>query len=266
MLITSRTNPLITEVASLKEKKYRERSGRFLFEGKKLFDEAVSRGTELTYVFAVEKTAEYCASRMTSGELFTVSDSVFEKLSTEKAPEGIICVAKYIDKFHIMNKIYNMEEFSGSKRRIILLSSLRDPGNVGTVIRSASAFGCDEIIMSADCADIYNPKTVRASMGTLFSQRISVVNSLSDTVKAMNAGGYTTLAAVLDDKSLPLDGLDISSRTAFIVGNEGHGIDREVINHASGTVYIPMAKGVESLNAAIAASVFMWQSMTRSKE
>jgi tRNA G18 (ribose-2'-O)-methylase SpoU len=150
---------------------------------------------------------------------------------------------------------------SDENKRTLLLSSLRDPGNLGTVIRSAKAFGCDEIIMSSDCADIYNPKTVRAAMGTLFKQRLSIVQSLSETVRAMTEGGYKVYAAVLDDKALPLNKLDIGKKTAFIIGNEGHGIDYDVINAAGNTVYIPMAEGVESLNAAAAAAVFMWQSI-----
>ena len=113
--------------------------------------------------------------------------------------------------------------------------------------------------MSSDCADIYNPKTVRAAMGTLFSQKVSYVDDLASTVREMNAGGYTTLAAVLDDKAKALNDVKIERKTAFIIGNEGHGIAPDVIESASGTVYIPMETGVESLNAAIAASVFMWQ-------
>ena len=259
MLITSRSNPLIIETASLKEKKYREKNGLFIFEGKKLFDEAVKRGVNIERVFVTEKATKYCENSAFNGEIITVSESVYEKLSSEKSPEGIICVAKYIDKSHNMNKIYNKEEFEQGEKRIIILSSLRDPGNLGTVIRTAAAFGVDEMILSSDCADIYNPKTVRAAMGTLFSQSISYVQDLPETVKVMNGAGYTTLAAVLDEKALPLNELSIGRKTAFIIGNEGHGIDPEVVKSASGTVYIPMEAGVESLNAAIAASVFMWQ-------
>ena len=259
MLITSRSNPLIIETASLKEKKYRQKSSLFVFEGVKLFDEAVKRGVDIVRVFATERMTEYCKNSPFEGEIITVSDSVYEKLSNEKSPEGIICAAKYIDKSHNMNKIYTKEEFAGSEKRVIILSSLRDPGNLGTIIRSASAFGVDEIILSSDCADIYNPKTVRAAMGTLFSQCISYVDDLSETVRTMNEGGYTTLAAVLDDKARPLNDIEIGKKTALIIGNEGHGIAPDVIESASGTVYIPMEAGVESLNAAIAASVFMWQ-------
>lgn len=260
MLITSRTNPTVVATAALKEKKYRDRESLFLLEGVKLFREAVSAGVEIERVFATSAMLSTVTELLPHGEIFEVSDSVFEKLSTEKSPQGVICVAKYLDKIHNINKIYNKKDFLHSDRRILLLSSLRDPGNLGTVIRSAKAFGCDEILLSADCADLYNPKTVRAAMGTLFSQSITVVPDLAEAVAAMCEGGYRVYAAVLDEKAERLDRMTIDRKTAFIVGNEGHGIAPDVIEAAGRTVYIPMAEGVESLNAAMAATVFLWQS------
>ena len=265
MTITSRSNPLITEVCSYKNKKNRDEDGVFVFEGIKLFYEALKNGVEIRHIFATEKMLSRCSALADKERIITVSDSVYEKMSQEKSPEGVICVAKRIDKIHNINKIYNIEEISSSNERKLLLSSLRDPGNLGTVIRTCRAFGCGEIIMSCDCADIYNSKTVRASMGTLFSQKISIVQDLAQTVKDMKAGGYNVCAAVLDSTSCALNEMKIDSKTAFIVGNEGHGIAPDVIEAASGKVYIPMADGVESLNAAVAATVFMWQSMLSEK-
>lgn len=261
MLISSRSNPAVVAAAALKDKKYRERERTFLIEGVKLFSEAVRSGVTLEKIFVTEKHLSYAKNLAPDADIIEVTDSVIEKISSEKSPEGIICVAKYIDKIHNINKIYNMEEFSGSNRRVLILSSLRDPGNLGTVIRSASAFGVEEIIMSSDCADIYNSKTVRGSMGTLFRQRLTVVPDLSSTVKTMKDGGYKVCAAVLDHKAERLDKMKIDKKTAFIIGNEGHGIAPDVIEAAGNTVYIPMAEGVESLNASAAAAVFMWQSM-----
>jgi TrmH family RNA methyltransferase len=261
MLITSRTNPTVVAAAALKEKKYRDESRAFLVEGVKLFREAVAAGLVMERVFATEKMTSLCRDILSEGEIITVSDSVLEKISTEKSPQGIICVAKYLDKIHIINKIYKEEDFRTVEKRILILSSLRDPGNLGTVIRSAAAFGCDELILSADCADLYNPKTVRAAMGTLFRQPVTVVGDLPATVRTMTAGGYRVCAAVLDDKAERLDRMTIDKRTAFVVGNEGHGIDPAVVEAAGNTVFIPMRAGVESLNAAAAAAVFLWQSM-----
>lgn len=261
MIITSRSNPAVVAAAALKEKKYRDKSHTFLLEGVKLFHEAVASGIEIEKVFVTSALRLMVTERLPQAEVIEVADTVFEKISTEKSPQGVICVAKYLDKIHIINKIYTMEEFFGSERRILLLSSLRDPGNLGTVIRSAAAFGCDELILSSDCADLYNPRTVRAAMGTLFRQKITVVPSLSEAVARMREGGYRVYAAVLDEKAERLDTMAIDRRTAFIIGNEGHGIEASVVDAAGRTAYIPMAEGVESLNAATAAAVFLWQSM-----
>ncbi len=266
MIITSRTNPMIVATAALHEKKYRDERHLFLLEGIKLFREAVSSGLEIVSVFTSEKNYPLCKEMMPDGDIITVSDSVLEKLSTEKAPQGIICVAKYIDKIHIINKIYSVEDFLSKNHRCLILSSVRDPGNLGTIVRTAAAFGIDELILSCDCTDIYNPKTIRGAMGTLFKQKISYAENLYDAVMTMKRAGYNVCAAILDKDSKRLDEMEINSKTAFIVGNEGHGIAPEIIEAASGKVYIPMEEGVESLNAAMAATVFMWQMKLSSKK
>ncbi len=259
MLITSRSNPAVVAAAALHDKKYRDEQHLFLFEGIKLFREAVLSGIDIVSVFTSEKNLPFCREMLPGKDIIQVSDSVIEKLSTEKSPQGVICVAKYIDKIHNLNKIYTMKDFISRDRRIMILSSLRDPGNLGTVIRTASAFGTDELILSADCADIYNPKTVRAAMGTLFRQRITYAANLRDAVIMMTKAGYNVCAAVLDRESERLDKMKITSKTAFVIGNEGHGISPDIIEAAGSKVYIPMEDGVESLNAAAAAAVFMWQ-------
>lgn len=258
MTITSRSNPAVIAAASLHEKKYRLQSRRFFFEGIKLLREAAASGVELVTVFSDGRCLPLCRELLPQTEILEVSDSVLCKLSTEKSPQGVICVAKYIDKIHNINKIYNMDDFSGGNRRFLLLSSLRDPGNLGTVIRTAAAFGIDELILSGDCADLYNPRTVRAAMGTLFRQRISYVPSLPDTVLLLKRAGYRVCAAVLDRDSERLDRMTVTDKTVFVIGNEGHGIDPDVVRAAGEKVYIPMREGVESLNAAAAAAVFLW--------
>lgn len=258
MKLTSRTNPIIVEAAALKEKKYRDEKRCFLAEGIKLFEEAVASGIEIEKVFVTEKNINICRN-VPEDKVYEVTDEVLEKISTEKSPQGVICVLKAIDKIHIINKIYNKVDFSDG-HTVMILSSVRDPGNIGTVIRSARALGCDELILSRDCADIYNPRTVRAAMGTLFRQRITYSEDLPKTIELMKQTGYKVYAAMLDSKAQRLDDMDIDRKTVFIVGNEGHGIDRNVAEAAGNSVYIPMVNGVESLNAATAASLFLWQS------
>ena len=184
-------------------------------------------------------------------------------ISKEKSPEGVICVAKYIDKFHKFAKINNVENISdgqGSESdRILLLESVQDPQNLGAIIRSAAAFGVDRIILSADCADVYNPKTVRASMGTLFGMRICVTDRLCEAVAHLRACGRRVLAAALDESASRLGQIELDHSDCILVGNEGHGLSREIIKACDSTVFIPMSAGVESLNAAVAASVLLWE-------
>ena len=140
-----------------------------------------------------------------------------------------------------------------------LLDGIRDPGNLGTVLRTASAFGCGTVIMSEDCADIYNPKTVRASMGAVFRQKTARVGDMEATVSELRAGGKTVLSAALDRNSVSLFDISADKSVCFIVGNEGNGIRGEIIKASSGTVIIPMEDGTESLNAAAASTILLYE-------
>ena len=258
MLITSRTNPAVSAAAALRDKKYRDEKKMFLLDGIKLLKEAAAAGLDIVSVFATEKNVGLCRQLLPGREITEVTEAVFDRLSTEKSPQGVICTANYIDKIHIINKIYNVDDFRDGGR-YLMLSSLRDPGNLGTVIRTAAAFGINGLILSPDCADIYNPKTVRASMGTLFRMPVAYAQDIVRTVSVLGDAGYSVCAAVLDRDSEPLDRMAITPKTVFVIGNEGHGIDPAIISAAHKKVYIPMEEGVESLNASAAAAVFMWQ-------
>lgn len=141
----------------------------------------------------------------------------------------------------------------------MLCESLRDPGNVGTVIRTAYAFGIDLLILSGDCADLYNAKTLRGSMGTLFSQRILRTDDLADTITLLQSKGRRVYAAALDENALQLGSFAFDKRDCAVIGNEGHGLSPRVLQVCSEKVYIPMAGDAESLNASVAASVLMWE-------
>lgn len=271
--ITSRNNSLIISSAKLKDKKYRDESGMFIYDGFKLLSEAVSSGNIPEYIFTVERACERAkkiAGEVCGDRIIMVSDSVFEKLSTEKSPEGVISVGKYIDKLHYLYKIYSEKNEEADKNnfgRCFFVSSVRDPGNIGTIIRSAAAFGVDTLFLSSDCADIYNSRAVRASMGALFRQKIVCCEDIAKAIKDIRSEkyAYTVYAATLKDDSSSLDRLTLDpDHTAFVVGNEGHGLGEEIISACTGSVIIPMAPRTESLNAAIAASVLMWESYRRS--
>lgn len=255
--ITSRKNPLIVEIAKLKDKKHRTKSGLFFFEGRKLFLEALATGIVPVYLFVREDTALPEVALPSTTRVYEVTAEVYEKLSEEKSPQGIICVAKHLDNLHDRYIIYS-SVFSGE--RIFLVSHMQDPGNLGTVIRTANALGCDRILLSDDCADLYHPRTLRASMGALFRQRITVASDIPATIAELRRGGYQVYAAALREDAACLQALSVSARTAFLIGNEGQGLTDAEISACDGATIIPMVPGAESLNAAAAAAILLWES------
>ena len=186
-----------------------------------------------------------------------ISDSLFDKISEENAPEGVIAVAKYIDDRH--KDLAASEICVGQRERVLLLESVRDPQNVGAILRTAAAFSVDRVIMGKDCADIYSSKTLRASMGAAFALNIDRVESVSDAISALRASGRRVYAAALDERAERLGEARFSPLDCVVIGNEGHGLSEETVKACDSSVYIPMSDGVESLNAAVAASVLMWE-------
>ena len=267
-LITSRNNPKIKWAASLSNKKSRGESRAFIAEGEKLTAEALEAGLPISHIFVSEGKRQHAldligkkvdSSIYEETEIIVVSDSAFEKISTEKAPQGIISVIKYLDFFHNADIIYKEEFFLAPEERALVLCSLRDPGNLGAVIRSATAFGVDHVIVTDDSADIYNHKTVRASMGSLFRTKVTVVSDLPSFIGAARACGRRVYAAELTETARSLSDMRIDPRDVFIIGNEGHGIPTDISSLCDGSVYIPISKKTESLNAAVAAAIFMWE-------
>ena len=267
-IIKSRQNPTVKWASSLSQKKHRDEYGVFIAEGEKLTVEAAEAGLEITHVFVMESRRERVMARIEDAfgsekykntSLVVLADDVFEKISTEKAPQGVISVIKYLDFFRELDIIYKEDFFLAEGERALALSSVRDPGNLGSVIRSAVAFGVDHIILSGDSADIYNPKTVRSAMGSLYRVKVTTVNDLASFVISAKENGRRVFAAELSENAKPLGEVGATSTDVFMIGNEGHGIPAELSAITSGSVYIPISKRTESLNAAVAAAIFMWE-------
>ena len=267
LIITSKQNPRVKKVSALSDKKEREATGLFRFDGIKLLCEAIQKGIEIDSVYIRDTSFSDISARLgdvlyniDEEKIFRLSDSVFEKLSAEKSPEGIITVAKYIDK---IRKIVKIENAALPKQTecVFIAESLQDPGNLGTVIRSAAALGIDRIVISSDCADVYNPKTVRAAMGSLFYLNIDRVDKdiFCDYIRALRETGRRVFAAALDDNAVSLDTLKLRAGDCFLVGNEGHGLTSDAIAASDASVIIPMRAEVESLNAAAASVILMWE-------
>ena len=267
-IITSRNNQFVKWASSLSEKKSRKESGYFLAEGVKLTKEALEANLPVEYLIVSENKkesvigsiGEFCNSeKYEKTKFITVSEGVFEKISTEKAPQGVISVIKHLDFFRELDIIYKEEFFLKPEEKAIFLFSVRDPSNLGAVIRSSVAFGTDHVVLSEDCADIYNPKTIRSAMGSLFRVKITTVKDVASFIKAAQDNSRRVFAAELTEDAISLDQIGLKGSDVVIIGNEGHGIDPEISVLCDNSVYIPISKKTESLNASVAAAIFMWE-------
>ena len=256
-IITSKSNAGVGLATSLSEKKYRDRYGLFKTDGFKLARELLSRGIRPETVYISEKSIEKAKEL----DCETAATVLSERVSDEKSPEGIICIVKHLDNLRKIATIDNSgvcpDEWKSG--RIMLFESIRDPGNLGTVIRSAAALSVDRLIISEDCADVYNGKTVRASMGAIFGMKIDRVDSLENAVSLLKSQGRRVFAAALDRTAVGLDELKLEQNDCFIIGNEGHGLSDGVLNASTRRVFIPIEAESESLNASAAAAIILWE-------
>ncbi|MBQ7769589.1 MAG: RNA methyltransferase [Clostridia bacterium] len=240
MILTSKNNPLIKETAALKDKKGRKEQGLFLVEGRKMAIECQKSRFVVERVFVAES---YAGENPFSGEITVrVSDDVFRFLSDEKTPQGILCRVRIPDTGLL-----------APKGRCLFLDGVADPGNVGTILRTANAAGYDRVYLTNECADPFSPKSVRASMSGVFFTEIcrgdrAEILSLLD--------GFPIVIA--DMGGVDVFSFDPPKEFALVIGNEANGVSDEVKNAAAHTVKIPMRNTQESLNAAISAGIIMY--------
>ena len=235
MIIGSVSNQNFKFLNKLKMKKYRDKENSFIIESTKLVDEALASSAKVDFIFLKEGV-----SYETSYKTLVFSESLFSKISSMTSPDGIGAVIKKKDSVDI------------SSAKILLLDGINDPGNLGTMIRSAEAFGFNDVILMPGTADVYNEKTLRASMGSIF--RLNILNKTYDDIKKLKSC-YRILSA-------DMDGLDIrnykkDSKIIIAIGNEANGLSQEMREITDEFIKIPMEGEIESLNAAIAASIIM---------
>lgn len=254
--LRSRTGATVTMLSKLKDAKYREEYGLYLAEGVKLAEEALAAGMDTEMLFVSEdglQNDRILACLDAANEkripIKLASPEVFEKAATEKAPQGIIAV---------LHRRKTERTFAEPDARYFLLDTIQDPGNLGTILRSAVAFGADGLILYG-CADPTGPKTVRASMGALFRCPVQITKDLVKTVQQLQKDGHRVLAAALGENSLCAGQAELRKNDCVIIGNEGHGVSPEIIDLCDGVIRIPMQTVTESLNASVAASVLLWE-------
>lgn len=235
-MITSTNNNTIKTLIKLKQKKYRNQFGYYLIEGEHLVNEAL-KANQVECII----TTKPLKSNL---EVIEVSEEVMAKLAFTKSPSNIMAKCKIDSNNELM-----------MKKRYLILDDLQDPGNIGTLIRSALAFGIDQVILSKNCVDLYNDKLLRAMQGANF--HISCIyGDLTEIIEKLQANGVVVVGSALEN------GQDISliektEKMAFIVGNEGNGMNQNILDKCNYIGYIPI-QTIESLNVAIAGSILMY--------
>lgn len=276
-MITSAANKGIKNVMLLLSKaKERRKQKVFVAEGIKMFLEAPVSG--ISQVYLSEQLAEELETGASfdmgeekpsgkegaalSDKLYTVKQSgralveivktdIFNKMCDTKTPQGILCVVS-IPEYHLDEMLETDEGL------FLILEDIQDPGNLGTIVRSGEGAGLSGIIMSSHTVDIFNPKTIRATMGSIYRVPFIYTDDLADAVRIVKNAGVKTYAAHLAGKTA-YDMENYCGASAFLIGNEGNGLSREIADLADLYVRIPMLGEVESLNAGVAAALFMYE-------
>ena len=250
--IQSKDNLLIKDIKKLKEKKHRITSNMFLVEGFRFAEEALDSDFEVVHIFiSARGQSKYEGSCLESKlqkntKVYILSDSLFKSICDTDNPQGIIAVVK--------NKPVDIKYDYGF---YVLADKIQDPGNMGTIIRTAHAAGALGVIITKGTVDIYNEKTLRSTMGSIFKIPVIEDKDLSLTQKLKN-DGFKVVTSSLDTEKNFYD-IDLKDKVIISIGNEGNGISAEVYDISDFRIKIPMPGGAESLNVAIAASIMMYE-------
>lgn len=258
-MITSLTNAAVKRIVLLQTKeRSRREEGLFIIEGVRMFLEVPVNRLDQVYVTEefLNHMNDKTRDKLSDTGYETVTEDVMCKMSDTTSPQGVLCTVKSLN--------YEFEDIIKDGSLFVVLDGLQDPGNLGTIFRTSEAAGVDAVILSKECVSIYNPKSVRSTMGTLFRMPFIYVEDLVETMAKLHAAEVCTYAAHLKGKQ-DYDSFDFSKKTAFIIGNEGAGISDRVAEAAQKYLRIPMEGEVESLNAAVAASVLLYESHRQRK-
>ena len=248
--ITSRKNPVIGEYRRLgADRDYRRETRSCLGQGRKLLEEALAAGLALTSVMSAEPVEELDPAV----SQYYVTPELLDYVSPMKTAPELLFVCRVPDAGPVEGD------------RFLLAEDLQDPGNVGTLIRTANAFAFDGVILAGACADPFGPKAVRASMGAVFRRRVWTMSS-GEAILALKEKGVPLVAAALRADAETLGKWEFPQRLALAIGNEGHGLSSEMLEAADRVVRIPMEPGAESLNAGAAAAVLLWEVYRRREE
>ena len=264
MTVSSKDNRWVKEWRALaRDAKTRRQSGCFALEGARLCGDALASGVTISAVlYTPDAAAAY--GDIVSGlcdaaeQVVEITDALAKYMADTTHPQGIFCIVKSLDNLLSFDTINNMGCYG-------VLEDIQDPGNLGTIIRTAEALGLDGLILSAGCCDVYNPKVLRGSMGGVFRLPILIADDLVQTIAALQQRGMTAYACVVDADATAVHTVSFAAGRLCVIGNEGNGLSAAVTAACAERITIRMAGRAESLNASMAAGIVLWE-MTRPKD
>ncbi|WP_313344978.1 RNA methyltransferase [Sedimentibacter sp.] len=256
-IIKSKDNNKIKFIRSLASKKKRDEENAFIVEGIKFVKEAINENQNIMYLLFGEASfyksdiKELYEITYKSGyEVYVCDDNTFNSAADTINAQGVIAV--------IEKKIYNIYDILQNYKFVIVCDRLQDPGNLGTIIRTSDAFGPAAVILNKGCVDIHNPKVVRASAGSLFRVPYVYMDSDIELIKALKEQGFKIISTVVESE-YSFDDLKEENKICVVIGNEGQGVSREIIENSCMNITIRMPGRAESLNASIAAGISIYE-------
>ncbi|WP_425448189.1 23S rRNA (guanosine(2251)-2'-O)-methyltransferase RlmB [Dethiothermospora halolimnae] len=256
--ITSSSNKTIKLVKSLHRKRNRWKEEKYFIEGVRAVEETLDKGKNIDFIIFSDGLCEVNGGEdlLTRMEkkghtIYHTTDKILGEISDTQKPQGIICVLN-MENRSLDSVLKKKDNF------LILLDNLQDPGNLGTIIRTADAMGANGVVVTKGCVDIYNPKVIRSTMGSVFHVPIIMADSIDYVINVLRNNNITIIAAGLETTRFCYDE-DFSKDFALIIGNEASGITDNVMKMCDSVVKIPMSGDAESLNAAIASAIIMYE-------
>ncbi|HZK33633.1 MAG TPA: RNA methyltransferase [Tissierellaceae bacterium] len=256
--ITSTNNRLIKNIKSLYRKKGRQKHNSFIVEGIKIIEEAIENDYPIKHIVYTDYLLENEEGKALFSKieklnnLVNVPENIFKEISDTENPQGIIGITNIVPRD--IKEIYDLEN-----KRLLFLDGLQDPGNMGTIIRTADAFSMGGIIIREGSVDPYNPKVIRATMGSIFRVPLYFTDGIEE-LKNLKSKGVNIYSTSLDG-SIAIYKADFMEEFILSIGNESRGVSKEVLSLSNKLIKIPMTGKTESLNAAVAASIIMYEAM-----
>ena len=256
ILISSKDNLRVKQLVKLqKSARFRRQSELFVAEGLRVCADAMRSGAVIKTLYVTEQAAEKYSSQYEQLSAYAegtvmLADNIFAAVSDTQTPQGFLCTIKTLDKTIQFDTIKDSGKF-------LALDNVQDPNNLGTILRSAEAFGVSGVILSADCCDIYNPKVVRGSMGAVYRVPFMICGSIAAFLREHPE--LHSYAAVVDKDAERITDTAFCAPCVAVIGNEGNGLGEETIAVCKHRITIPMKGNAESLNASAAATIIIWE-------